>query len=58
MCFSWYILANAYSKTLRKYHGWMVRGVFAVGPIIVESFYNQPIISVAFKRFILRRDIY
>lgn len=22
---------NAYGKTLRQYHGWVVRGVFAVG---------------------------
>ncbi|CAB3978697.1 pleckstrin homology domain-containing family A member 8-like [Paramuricea clavata] len=24
------VASNAYSKTLRKYHGWMVRGVFAM----------------------------
>ncbi|XP_028393353.1 pleckstrin homology domain-containing family A member 8-like [Dendronephthya gigantea] len=24
------VASNAYSKTLRKYHGWMVRGVFAL----------------------------
>ena len=23
-------LANAYGRTLKKYHGWVVRGVFAV----------------------------
>ena len=39
--FSSYLLGTAYGKTLRRYHGWVVRGVFAVSvwfPLVYRLF--------------------
>ncbi len=31
---------NAYGKTLRQYHGWVVRGVFAVSVVLRVLFFQ------------------
>lgn len=40
---------NAYGKTLRQYHGWVVRGVFAVSLTHVTFFFKNLLIDLFFK---------